>query len=37
MADMLNDWIVRSGINPIVLGWVGSLIVLGLIARWRGK
>ena len=37
MADMLNDWIVRSGINPIVLGWVGSLIVLGLINRWRGK
>ena len=37
MADMLNEWIVKSGINPIVFGWLGALMVLALIGRWRGK
>jgi hypothetical protein len=36
MADYLNDLIVRSGIDPIFLGWVGSLCVLWVINWLRG-
>lgn len=32
----LDELITRSGINPITLGWIGSLCVLWLIDWLRG-
>jgi hypothetical protein len=33
----VDELITRSGINPIVLGWIGSLCVLWLIDWLRGR
>ena len=35
IADALNLWIIQSGINPIFLGYMISLVILSLIGRWR--
>lgn len=37
IADYLNQLIVRSGIDPIFLGWIGALCVLAAINSLRGK
>lgn len=37
MDETISAWIRASGINPILLGWLASLVVLALIDRWRGK
>jgi hypothetical protein len=37
MVDYLNDLIVRSGVNPIYLGWVGALCVLAVWNSLRGR
>lgn len=37
MDEVISGWIRASGINPILLGWIGALLVLALIGRWRGK
>lgn len=37
MDEMISGWIVRSGINPIVIGWVIALMILALIGHWRSK
>lgn len=37
MDEMISGWIRASGINPILLGWMGAMVVLALINHWRGK
>ena len=37
MDEMISGWIRASGFNPIVLGWLASLVVLALIDHWRSK
>lgn len=37
MADYLNQLIVRSGIDPIMLGWLGALAVLAVWNSLRGR
>jgi hypothetical protein len=37
MIAYLDELIVRSGINPIMLGWIGALCVLALWNSLRGR
>lgn len=37
MVEYLDALILRTGINPIMLGWIGSLCVLWVIdCLWGG-
>lgn len=37
MGETISAWIRSTGISPIVLGWLASLVVLALIDHWRSK
>lgn len=37
MSETISAWIRASGINPILLGWLGAMAILALISSWRGK
>lgn len=37
MDEVISGWIRATGINPILLGYLGALVVLALIDRWRSK
>lgn len=37
MGEVISSWIRATGINPILLGYLASLVVMALIDRWRSK
>lgn len=34
---IVSAWIRETGLNPIMLGWAGSLVILAIWREWRGK
>lgn len=34
---VVSEWIRESGINPIMLGWLISVVITCLWQEWRGK